>query len=207
MAVTTQRRSQTQIVTTVQRREQSRRATGTQKTQRKQNRQSAGSLVVPSLKASLVGGFGLLILLLISLIEPPEYVPAATLAMLVLPGFLVVCLATGLLAGIFADDNVQSSYQGGQVGWMAGFWSGIFGGIVAMLLAAFGLLMTNVGLGLVNQFSPEQLQSAVVSAETIALAGRVFGALIVYGVLGSVIAGLFSSVGGMIYPKLSNSNS
>ena len=78
-----------------------------------------------------------------------------------------------------------------------------------MLLAALGLLMTNVGLGVVSQFSPETLQggSSIVSAETIALAGRVLGALIVYGVLGSVIAGLFSSIGGMIYPKLSNSSS
>jgi len=208
MAVTTQRQNQTQIVTTVQRRQQSRRTTSApQQTERQKSRQKAGSMVVPSLKASLVGGFGLLILLLIGLIPPPENLPFVSLAFLVLPGFLVVCLATGLLAGIFAGDNVKNSYQGGQVGWMAGFWSGIFGGIVAMLLAAFGLLMTNVGLGLVNQFSPEQLQSAIVSADTIALAGRVFGALIVYGVLGSVIAGLFSSIGGMIYPKLSHSNS
>ncbi len=67
--------------------------------------------------------------------------------------------------------------------------------------------MTNFGLGVVNQFTPEQLNGLVtygLTPNTIALAGRVVGALIMYGVLGSVISGLFSSVGGMIYPKLSN---
>jgi hypothetical protein len=36
------------------------------------------------------------------------------------------------------------------------------------------------------------------------LAGRVFGALVVYGIIGSLVSGLFSSIGGMIYPKLSS---
>ncbi len=206
MTVTTQRRRQTEIVSSVQRRQQP-RSKSNQPSQHRKSK-SAGSLVVPSLKASLVGGFGILVLLLIGLIPPPENLPFVSLAFLVIPGFLVVCLATGLLAGIFAGDSVKNSYQGGQAGWMAGFWSGIFGGIVAMLLAAMGVLMANVGVGLINQFTPEQLAgwSAIVSPDTIALTGRVFGALIVYGVLGSVIAGLFSSIGGMIYPKLSNSN-
>ncbi len=204
MTVTTQRHSQTQIVTTVQRRQQKTK----QQTRRKKNQQ-VGSMVAPSLKASFVGGFGILILMLIGLIPPPENLPFVSLAFLVIPGFLVVCLATGLLAGIFAGDNVKNSYQGGQVGWMAGFWAGIFGGVVAMLMAALGVLMTNVGLGLVSQFTPEQLASlgAYITPDTIALAGRVLGALIVYGILGSAISGLFSSIGGMIYPKLSSTSS
>jgi len=203
MAVTTQRQRQPQVVSTVQRRQPQNRIE--QKSQRKKVH-NAGSMVVPSLKASLVGGFGILILMLIGLIPPPENLPFVSLAFLVIPGFLVVCLATGLLAGIFAGDSVKSSYQGGQVGWMAGFWAGIFGGVIAMIMAAIGVLMTNVGVGLVNQFTPEQLNtwSLYITPETIALAGRVVGALIVYGVLGSVISGLFSSIGGMIYPKLSS---
>jgi hypothetical protein len=154
----------------------------------------------------VVGGFGLLILMLISLIPPPENLPFVSLAFLVIPGFLVVCLATGLLAGIFSGDKVSNSQQGGKVGWMAGFWAGVFAGVVAMFLAAVGVLMANFGQGVVGQFSPTQLEgwSLYVSPDTIALAGRVFGALIVYGLVGSLVAGLFSSIGGMIYPKLSS---
>ena len=154
-----------------------------------------------SLKASLVGGFGILLLMLISLI------PFQFLACLVIPGFLVVWLTTGMLAGIFAGEHVQNSQQGGKAGWVAGFWAGVYGGIVAMILAAFGIFMVNFGQGVVNQFSPDQLAGLAgygMSPDTIAMAGRVFGALTVYGVIGALISGLFSSIGGMIYPKLSS---
>ena len=179
---------QTRVVSSAQRRRQQNR--------RIKNDQNVGSTVSSGLKASMVGGFGLLILMLISLIPPPENLPFVSLAFLVIPGFLVVCLATGLLAGIFAGDKVKNSQQGGKVGWMAGFWAGVFGGV----------LMVNFGQGVVGQFNPGQLEgwSTYVSPDTIALAGRVFGALIVYGVVGSLVAGLFSSIGGMIYPKLSS---
>ena len=172
---------------------------------RRQNRQTsqkakpAGSLFASSFKASLVGGFGILLLMLISLI------PFQFLACLVIPGFLVVWLTTGMLAGIFAADHIENSQQGGKVGWMAGFWAGVYGGIIAMLLAAFGVFMVNFGQGVVNQFSPDQLAGLTsygLTPNVIAMTGRVFGALTVYGVIGALIAGLFSSIGGMIYPKL-----
>ncbi len=206
MTVTTQRRRPTQLtsqptaVVTAVPRQQPRRA-------KKRAAQTSGSMVASGLKASLVGGFGILVLMLIGLIPPPENLPFISLAFLVVPGFLVVCLATGLLAGIFAGEGVKNSHQGGKVGWMAGFWAGVFGGVVAMFLAALGFMMVNFGQGVVNQFSPEDLQSIsnYISPNTIALAGRVFGALIVYGIVGSLVAGLFSSIGGMIYPKLSSS--
>jgi hypothetical protein len=162
-------------------------------------------MVAPGLKASMVGGFGILILMLIGLIPPPENLPFVSLAFLVVPGYIVVCLATGLLAGIFAGDGVQNSQQGGKVGWMAGFWAGIFGGVVAMFLAAFGVLLTNFGQGVVDQFSPatlEQWAAYGMTPNAIALAGRVVGALVIYGMIGSLVSGLFSSIGGMIYPKL-----
>lgn len=189
MTATTQRRRQAEFVSSTRRQRNVRRS------------QNAGSLVTSSLKAGLVGGFGILLLMLISL------VPFEFLACLVIPGFFVVWLTTGLLAGIFAGDNIQNSHQGGKVGWMAGFWAGIFGGIVAMAMAAFGIVMVNFGQSVVNQFAPDQLAWLVnygLTAEVIALAGRVLGALIVYGVIGSLISGLFSSIGGMIYPKLSS---
>jgi hypothetical protein len=163
--------------------------------------QPSGVLVASSLKAGIVGGFGIMLLLLISL------VPFEFLACLVIPGFLVVWLTTGLLAGILAGDSVENSHQGGKVGWMAGFWAGVFGGIVAMVMAAFGAFMLNFGQNVVNQFSPDQLTWLVnygLTPEMIALTGRVLGAMLVYGVIGSLVSGLFSSIGGMIYPKLSS---
>lgn len=169
--------------------------------QKNKQEQNTGSMVVPSLKASLVGGFGILILMLIGLIPPPENLPFVSLAFLVIPGFLVVCLATGLLAGIFSGNNVKSSHQGGRVGWMAGFWAGVFGSLVAMFMAAIGVLMVDFGTGVVNQFA--WLSDYGLAVDTIALVGRVFGALIIYGIIGSLVSGLLSSIGGMIYPKLS----
>jgi hypothetical protein len=193
MTVTTQRREQPQFVSTPQRRT-------TTKRKRPQN-PPPGFMAASSLKASLIGGFGILLLMLISLI------PFQFLACLVIPGFLVVWLTTGMMAGIFAGEHIQTSQQGGKVGWMAGFWAGIYGGIVAMILAAFGIFMVNFGQGVVSQFTPEQLHSLAaygLSVNTIALAGRVLGALTVYGVIGALISGLFSSIGGMVYPKLSS---
>jgi hypothetical protein len=184
------------VTTTRHRRQRTRRA----------RLQSSGSLFVSSFKASLIGGFGVLLLMLISLI------PFQFLAFLVVPGFLVVWLTTGMMAGIFAGSNIENSYQGGKVGWMAGFWAGIYGGIIAMLLAAagvavLGIPIVNFGQGVVSQFAPEDLESwssLGLTADTIALTGRVFGMFLTVGVIGSLISGLFSSIGGMIYPKISN---
>ena len=94
------------------------------------------------------------------------------------------------------------------MGWMAGFWAGVIGGIVAMTMAAFGVIMVDFGQNIVNQFPGDQMAGLVnygLTPEVLAMAGRVSGALIVYGVIGSLVSGLFSSVGGMIYPKLSSS--
>ncbi|MCB0177042.1 MAG: hypothetical protein KDI62_02350 [Anaerolineae bacterium] len=197
MTVTTQRPGQSQVSTSVHSR------------QRKSRKSEATTqvLVAPSLKASLVGGFGILVLMLIGLIPPPENLPFVSLAFLVIPGFLVVCLATGLLAGIFAGSSIKNSHEGGKAGWLAGFWAGIFGGVVAMILAAFGLLMEGFGVGIANQISPEGLATLAsygLSVDAIAMAGRVIGALIVYGLIGSLLAGLLSSIGGMLYPKLTS---
>lgn len=195
MTVTTQRRRQAQFAPSVQRHQPE-----------IVKRENEASIFAPGLKASLVGGFGILILMMIGLIPAPEGLPIS-LAILVVPGFLVVCLATGLLAGIFAGSLVKNSQEGGKVGWMAGFWAGVFGGIAAMVMAALGFLMGPFGQGVVSQFTPEQLVTITtygLNPNIIALTGRVFGALVVYGVIGSLVSGLFSSIGGMIYPKLSS---
>jgi hypothetical protein len=198
MTVVTQRRQELQVVSTPRRRK---------KTKTRQKSNNAGSLVVSSLKASFIGGFSILLLMLISLI------PLQFLACLVIPGFLVAWLSTGMMAGIFAGDKIKNSYQGGKVGWMAGFWAGVYGGVIAMMLAAIGISVLGIpivtfGQGIVNQFTPEQLDGLLkygLTADIIALVGRVFGMFIMVGVIGSLISGLFSSIGGMIYPKLSSS--
>lgn len=198
MTVTTQRTAQPQIRPSVQ----------TRQRKSKKTQAAAGALVAPSLKASLIGGFGILMLMSIRLIQiPNENLPFLSIDFLVIPGFLVVCLATGLLAGIFAGDSIKNSHEGGKAGWLAGFWAGILGGVAAMLFAAFGFLMAGFGLGIVSQITPESLTTLAgygMSTEAIALAGRVVGALIVYGLIGSLVTGLLSSIGGMLYPKLTH---
>ena len=168
MTVVRQERRQPQFVSTPNR--------GRQKRKRRVKKQPSGSMFASSFKASLVGGFGIFLLMLISLI------PFSFLAFLVIPGFLVVWLTTGMMAGIFAGDSVKNSYQGGQVGWMAGFWAGIYGGIIAMLLAAIGISVlgipiVNFGQAVVSQFTPEQLEgwaSYGLTAETIAGRARLW---------------------------------
>ena len=128
MTATTQRRRQTEFVSSTQRQRVLKR------------NQNQGSLVTPSLKAGLVGGFGIFLLLLISL------VPFEFLACLVIPGFLVVWLTTGLLAGVLAGDNVQNSHQGGKVGWMAGFWAGILGGLAGSFWLPLAYLCPILGI-------------------------------------------------------------
>jgi hypothetical protein len=60
-----------------------------------------GLMLTPGFTASLIGSFGILILMVIGFIFP-LVVP---LAFVVIPGFFAICLATGLLAGIFAGDK------------------------------------------------------------------------------------------------------
>jgi hypothetical protein len=166
---------------------------------KRQPKTDNSTLFASSLKASLIGGVGVFFLMLLSLI------PFQFLAFLVIPGFLVVWLSTGMLAAIFAGEKVNNTQQGGKVGWMAGFWAGIYGGLMAMALAAAGVFMANFGQGVVTQFNPDWLlwlNSFGITANVIAVMGRVLGALIIFGVIGSLISGLFSSIGGMLYPKL-----
>ncbi len=162
-------------------------------------------LIIPGLKAGQVGGLGLTILLLIGLSPLPDYLPFISLAMLVVPSYFVTCLVTGLLGGVLAGDTLTNDQQSGQVGWTAGFWAGIINAIIAMILAANEILMANIGQGVVNQFSPEQLVvwSSYLTPPTIALAGRVLGALVVYGLIGALISALIGAIGGMLYFKLS----
>ncbi len=196
MAVTTHKHRKEQLVSLTQ-----------PKSRQQAALRASSSLVVPGIKASLVGGFGLFMLTLLSLIPPPSNLPVVTLAILVIPGYLIVCLVTGLLAGIYAEDQIKSSQHGGQVGWIAGFWAGIFGAILAMIMAGQGILMVEFGRNVAEQFASQQLMiwGRLITPDKIALAGRILGACLVYGLLGSLLSALLSSIAGMIYLRLRDS--
>jgi hypothetical protein len=150
------------------------------------------------LKAGLVGGVGLTILRLISLIPSSAF----TLC-LVVPGILVVCLSTGMLAGLLAGDKLETHGHAMRAGAWAGFVAGIVGGIAGMVIAAFGaVLLLDMGEGLVAQFSTLQLESLAqmgILPETIRLAGSVLSALLLCGVGGTATSVVLSTLGGRIY--------
>ncbi|MCL4298805.1 MAG: hypothetical protein KJ077_23915 [Anaerolineae bacterium] len=169
----------------------------------RKNTSPSHSMVAYSLRTSWVGSFGVLILTLLGLIPPADNLPSLSLAILVVPGFLMVCICTGLLACIDAEDCLKNNLQSTQLGWMAGYWVGIFGGIVAMIMAAIGVYMPEFGHGVVGQFTLEQLEFLEgygLTVEIITLAGRVLGAMVMYGVIGSLIAGVCGALGGLFYP-------
>jgi hypothetical protein len=150
------------------------------------------------LKAGLAGGAGLAILRLISLIPSSAF----TLC-LVVPGILVVCLSTGMLAGLLAGDKLETHRHAMRAGAWAGFVAGITGGIAGMVIAAFGaILLLDMGEGLVAQFSASQLESLAqmgILPETIRLAGSVLSALLLCGVGGTATSVVLSTLGGRIY--------
>lgn len=166
---------------------------------RKRRRSTGLSAFTASIKASLVGAVGMFILFLTGLI------PFEFLALLVIPGFIVLFLSVGMLGGIFAENVVKDYRQAGEVGWMAGFWTGVHGGNMAMMMAATGIYMNDFGQNVVNQLTVEQLKSLAAygfDQSLLALTARVFGALCVYGIIGGLIAALFGTIGGMLYLAL-----
>lgn len=166
---------------------------------RKRRRSTGLSAFTASIKASLVGAVGMFILFLAGLI------PFEFLALLVIPGFIVLFLSVGMLASIFAENVVKDYRQAGEVGWMAGFWTGVHGGNMAMMMAATGIYMNDFGQNVVNQLTVEQLESFAIygfDQSMLALTARVLGALCVYGVIGGLIAALFGTIGGMLYLSL-----
>jgi hypothetical protein len=151
-----------------------------------------------ALKAGFAGGLGLFVILLISLIPIPF--PLGTC--LVVLGFFVVWTGTGMLAGLLAEDGIQTRPQAVSSGALAGFVAGIGGGIAGMLVAAFGALFPDLGEGVLAQFSPAQVEALSqmgIAADAIRLAGSVVSAMFVCGLGGIVVAVALGSLGGRIY--------
>jgi hypothetical protein len=151
-----------------------------------------------ALKAGLVGGVGLIILRLISLIPSNAF----TLC-LVVPGIIVVGLSTGMLAGLLAGDKLETHRHAMRAGAWAGFVAGISGGVGGMVIAAFGaILLLDMGEGLVAQFTTSQIEMLAqmgILPETIRLAGSVLSALLFCGVGGTAASVVLSTLGGRIY--------
>ncbi len=169
-----------------------------QEEEEEREKERARAISSAGLKAGLVGGVGLAILRLISLIPSNAF----TLC-LVVPGILVVGLSTGMLAGLLAGDKLETHGHAMRAGAWAGFVAGICGGIAGMVIAAFGaILLLDMGEGLVAQFSPTQLESMAqmgILPETIRLAGSVLSALLLCGVGGTATSVVLSTLGGRIY--------
>jgi hypothetical protein len=165
---------------------------------------SADSLSVPALKTGLLGGCTYLTLFVIGLNPLFENLAYIFPASLVLFGFSVVGLGTGLLAAHTAEPAVRRPYQQLEAGWLAGFWAGLIVGLVAMLLAAQGLLMAHVGESLLSNFSPAQLALWQIYGwlGPLVVAGRVGGALLVYGLLGSHLSAILGAIGAWLYISL-----
>lgn len=153
------------------------------------------------LKAGLAGSVGLLVILLVSFIRIPF--PLGTC--LVILGFVVVWVGTGILAGLLAEDEIQNRRQAVTNGATAGIVAGIGGGIAGMVIAAFGALFPDLGEGVLAQFSPGQLETLTqigVAPETVSLAGSILSALMACGVGGTAVSAVLGALGGRIYFRL-----
>ncbi len=156
------------------------------------------------LKAGLAGGVGLLVVLLVSFVPIPF--PLGTC--LVMLGFVVVWIGTGMLAGVLAEDELQTRRQAVANGALAGFVAGIGGGIAGMAIAAFGALFPDLGQGVVAQLSPAQLEALArvgIVPEIIQLAGSILSALMTCGIGGTLVAVTLGALGGRIYFRLHQS--
>lgn len=154
-----------------------------------------------TLKAGLAGSLGLLVILLISLIPIPF--PLGTC--LVTLGFFVIWIGTGMLAGLLAEDEIQTRHQAVLIGAVAGFVAGIGGGIAGMLVAAFGGLFPDLGEGVLAQFSPAQVESLAqmgVAPDAIQLAGSIVSAMMFCGLGGALVSVTLGSLGGRLYFRL-----
>jgi len=161
------------------------------------------SLVSPLLKASLVGGLSLTMVILINVMPVPNPLVGNAIAFLTLTGFLVICSATGFLAALLARDGIDCTQKGGRVAWLAGFGAGLFAAVMAMVLAANGLLLVDFGQSLVDLRTPAQMMllSSIIAPHTLALVGRVLGALVLFGLIGSLVSGLVSAFAGLVWVK------
>jgi hypothetical protein len=161
--------------------------------------QPARVLEAGALRAGAAGIVAMTVLILISLVDIP------LLPCLVIPGFVLILIANGMLAGLLSNERLNSLGQARQAGLLAGLVTGLGTTFVAMVLAAFGLMFTGLGEGVRAQFTPAQLQNLAamgISPQTVRIAGAVFFALLIWGVFGTVIAAALGMLGAHLYYRL-----
>ena len=157
------------------------------------------TVAVAGLKAGVVGAIGASILLLINLVNLP------LLPCLVVPGFIVVLLVTGMLAGLMAGDRLKTPGQATRAGITAGFVAGLGAGFMAVVLSAFGLMFTELGEGVRTQFTSLQLRNLAemgISGDAVRMAGAVALAFIIWGIAGTIVAVILGALGARLYYRL-----
>ncbi len=150
-------------------------------------------------KAGAAGVLAMALLMLISLVDIP------LLLCLVIPGFVLILIATGMLAGLLSNERLNSPGQARRAGLLAGLVTGLGAAFVAMVLAALGLMFANLGEGVRAQFTPGQLQNLAaigISPQTVRIAGAVFFALLLWGVFGTIVAVVLGMLGAQLYYRL-----
>ena len=149
-----------------------------------QDRAGQSTRTWAGVRAGAVGGLGVFVLLLLRLVQLPLMI------CLVVPGFVVVYIGVGMLAGVLAGDDIRTPGQAMGTSAIAGFVTGVIGAVIAMLLAAFGLMLPRLGDGVLAQFSPAQLENLAASGLTpdfIRLAGAVLFAMLLWGVVATLV--------------------
>ncbi len=152
-----------------------------------------------ALRAGVIGGGAVSLLLLVNLIAFP-----LLRNILMPPAFVIVWIVTGIGAAMLAGNLVKTSQDGRRVGVLAGLISGVVGGLTSIILAAFGVSFTQIGAGVLTEFSQAQLAAMAESGITeqlLALAGSIVAALFVCGIGGMVVSALLGGLGGWLYPK------
>jgi hypothetical protein len=152
-----------------------------------------------AVKAGAAGALAMALLMLIGSVDIP------LLPCLVVPGFILVLIAGGMLAGLFANERLNSPRQALRAGLLAGLVTGLGAAFVAVLLAAFGLMFTTLGEGVRAQFTPGQLQNLAemgINPQTVRIAGAVFFALLIWGVFGTIVAMALGTLGAWLYYRL-----
>ena len=154
-----------------------------------------------SVKAGLVGGFAISLLLTIY-----QIAPSFLQTVLIPPAMLIVWVVTGIGAAMLCDHQLRTEKDGARIGMVAGIVAGAIGGIAAMIIAALGFSFQFYGQGVLGELSDTQVASLAAAGFTsrmIVVSGSILMALFTCGVGGIVVSAVLGRLGGWLYLKFS----
>lgn len=155
-----------------------------------------------SLKAGIMGGFAISLLLTVYQIAP-DFLQTV----LIPPALVIVWLVTGIGAAMLCHDKIRNSGDGASVGMVAGIITGFLGGITAMVMAALGLSFQYYGESVFTEALTDTQIDTLINAgftnQLIILTGSIVTAFFTCGFGGMLIAALLGRLGGWLYPKFS----